>query len=579
MKSRFSPLAKVKSSLAALGLILTAVLPACGKNFIVTSALDTTNMTSLRGAIIAANSSPGVNKIFLSGSNGVYHLTIQGTNEDLGLSGDLDVRFGSLAIVGDSNVVIDATGLGDRVFDVLPRARLTISRVTITGGTAPGGTAQLLSAEQGGGILNRGRLTLNQCIVMGNSTADGPSSIGGSDGGMGGGIFNVGTLILNSCVIAGNSTGAGGGSLGINLQGGNGVPLRLSAGNGGVGAGLFNNPPGVAILTACTISSNHCGAGGLGLESDDSAGAGGSGGGIYNVGTMTLNSCLINGNSCGAGGRGTNTTIGAGMPGGAGGLGGGILNIDGRLLMNNCTVSDNSAGAGGAGGATTQQPPLSSIPGGQGGQGGFAGGILNESGTIFLSACTVVLNSGGKGGEGGPVLVGSALGGIGGPGGRGGGIFNTSIKGTIGKIRNTLVALNSPGGGGAGGAGIIIAFNGSPGQTGSGFDLSGPFTSKGFNLVGILDDSIGVTNAVKGDIAGDAASSVDPLLGPLAHNGGPTLTHALLPSSPAIDQGKNFGLHKDQRGHLRPFDYPLVSNSPDGDGSDIGAFEWDTAGN
>jgi hypothetical protein len=30
---------------------------------------------------------------------------------------------------------------------------------------------------------------------------------------------------------------------------------------------------------------------------------------------------------------------------------------------------------------------------------------------------------------------------------------------------------------------------------------------------------------------------VDPLLGPLANNGGPTLTHALLPGSPAIDAG------------------------------------------
>src|SRR5690606_28720924 len=34
-------------------------------------------------------------------------------------------------------------------------------------------------------------------------------------------------------------------------------------------------------------------------------------------------------------------------------------------------------------------------------------------------------------------------------------------------------------------------------------------------------------------------SAIDPLLGPLANNGGPTLTHALLPGSLAIDSGEN----------------------------------------
>ena len=48
----------------------------------------------------------------------------------------------------------------------------------------------------------------------------------------------------------------------------------------------------------------------------------------------------------------------------------------------------------------------------------------------------------------------------------------------------------------------------------------------------------------------------DPLLGPLHNNGGPTWTHALLPGSPAIDNGNSFGcldnnihlLTTDQRG-------------------------------
>lgn len=72
--------------------------------------------------------------------------------------------------------------------------------------------------------------------------------------------------------------------------------------------------------------------------------------------------------------------------------------------------------------------------------------------------------------------------------------------------------------------------------------------------------------------------NTDPLLGPLQDNSGPTLTHALLPGSPAIDQGKRrvngcLRSYTDQRGFPRPVDDPNVPNALGGDGSDIGAFE------
>src|SRR6185369_6103828 len=66
---------------------------------------------------------------------------------------------------------------------------------------------------------------------------------------------------------------------------------------------------------------------------------------------------------------------------------------------------------------------------------------------------------------------------------------------------------------------------------------------------------------------------LDPLLGPLQNNGGPTPTMALLPGSPAIDHGTNFGVLPDQRGRARPFDLTGIPNVPGGDGTDIGAFE------
>jgi hypothetical protein len=104
-------------------------------------------------------------------------------------------------------------------------------------------------------------------------------------------------------------------------------------------------------------------------------------------------------------------------------------------------------------------------------------------------------------------------------------------------------------------------------------DVSGDFTSQGFNLIGIAeDDSTGFTNGVAGDQVGSDAP-IDPLLGPLQMNGGPTPTQALLPGSPAIDQGFSFGLHADQRGQPRPHNFSALPNAPHGDGADIGAFE------
>lgn len=70
--------------------------------------------------------------------------------------------------------------------------------------------------------------------------------------------------------------------------------------------------------------------------------------------------------------------------------------------------------------------------------------------------------------------------------------------------------------------------------------------------------------------------SADPMLGPLADNGGPVQTHALLAGSPAIDAGENpSGLYTDERG----FSCPPVGQCVQvertiGPATDIGAFEF-----
>ena len=67
-------------------------------------------------------------------------------------------------------------------------------------------------------------------------------------------------------------------------------------------------------------------------------------------------------------------------------------------------------------------------------------------------------------------------------------------------------------------------------------------------------------SAVASDIIAAAAQ-----IGVLANNGGPTLTHALLAGSPAIDTAdSNSSPNIDQRGISRP----------QGAGPDIGAYEY-----
>ncbi len=75
-------------------------------------------------------------------------------------------------------------------------------------------------------------------------------------------------------------------------------------------------------------------------------------------------------------------------------------------------------------------------------------------------------------------------------------------------------------------------------------------------------------------IGGNGALSViNPLLDPLADNGGPTLTHALQAGSLAIDAGNADGLLMDQRGMARTIDDPAVVNGVLSDGTDMGSYE------
>lgn len=536
-----------------------------GATFKIFDPSDTTNVTSLRGAILESNRRGGNNNILLY--TNVYQLSLAGGEN--GSAGGLVLTRGTVTIGSATTnmTVITAAGLGDRVLHVSSRARLTLSHVIITGGTTANGTNGVISAGGygigGAGIYNEGTLTLLNCVVTGNSTGSGGKSYFGytpGGGGPGGGIYNSGMLVVLNSIISSNSTGIG-------AEG----DLNGTAGSGGDGAGIYNT--GQAALFTSTIIGNITGTGGIGYTNQSNGGRGGNGAGIYNLGSLALNRSTVSGNLCGIGG---NAGIGPGSGiGGSGGDGGGIYNADVAALTL-CTISGNSGGVGGIGG-----------DGGVGGLGGFGGGIFNagaQSNALVLLSCTVAANSTGMGGAGGNTyFTGTGdSGGNGGAGGDGGGIINVTNAFSA-ALRNTLVALNSDGAGGAGGLGANVvggptnffpnATNGSPGLSGSSPDLDGSFISQRFNLIGESDGSDGFVDAVGNDLVGSISTPIDPLLGPLQNNSGPTATQALLPGSPAINQGKAFGLGKDQRGLGRTYQFPGIPNALHGDGTDIGAFE------
>lgn len=283
--------------------------------------------------------------------------------------------------------------------DGAPSVTVTIFGLTIANGNVNGGTFETGS---GGGIWNRGTLTIDSCIVTGNQAN------------FGGGVVNLGTLTIVRTTIANNTTTENGGGLG-NVPGDAQTSLTIEAstisdnGSSGQGGGIFNSDPDVIIITNTTISSNSAF------------------------------------------------------------QGAGISNLT-QIHLNGVTVTANNASSNG-------------------------GGIRNAGVIVFT---------------------------------------------------NTILAGN----------------NSPAGPDGFGFD----FGSLDYNLIGNTS-GMQISGFVSHNL-----SDVNPRLGPLAHNGGLTRTHELLDGSPAIDAGLTT-LITDQRGSPKPIDNASVPNAAGGDGSDIGAYE------
>jgi CSLREA domain-containing protein len=129
----------------------------------------------------------------------------------------------------------------------------------------------------------------------------------------------------------------------------------------------------------------------------------------------------------------------------------------------------------------------------------------------------------------------------------GGGIRTIGDAATLNNVTVTnntadAVAGDAPGDGGGisvGGGDLLTISNsivaGNHDPT-SDPDCSGTLTSAGFNLIGQVTAGCTFTPTT-GDKTGTSGAPLDPVLGALGDNGGPTQTHALLTGSPAIDAG------------------------------------------
>lgn len=248
-------------------------------------------------------------------------------------------------------------------------------------------------------------------------------------------------------------------------------------------------------------------------------------GGIRNIGTLTLDRAIIQHNRANGS---TSSDIGGGICNGCG-------PGTGTLTLLNSIVSGNTADRGG--GIFSNATLIitgSSIISNTARAGGGLMNYASVSGSAALTNSTVSGNTATSGVAGISQETGAIR------------ITNSTISGNVGNVggfyhgdgtstlRNTIIANNDPG---------------------TDCLLFGTITSSGHNLSS--DSTCGFT-------AGGDLQNADPLLGPLANNGGPTPTHALLPGSPAFDAGTNTGCPAtDQRGITRP----------QGIRCDIGAFE------
>jgi hypothetical protein len=488
---------------------------------------------------------------------------VAGTHElvddDIAIADDVTING-----TGAGSAIVDANG-DDRAFTIEPGTVATLTAMTIengfdgTGGAIlNGGTLTLDGVEilnsvalgDGGAIasdlgefLRAGPVPLgtglSTTLTVRNSTLGGADmeadgNRAGSDGsGDGGAIYaNDTALTIENSVLENNETRDGqGGGLGLDDDTVANVSDSRFLGNFATedGGGIEVDDGSSLSLVRSLVSGNVAnfgddGNGGGGIENEDESTTNivdssitgntvvfsGPGGGIENNNegtTMTITRSTIAGN-----GFEVVVESRALLGAGATGEGGGLANMDGaEVSITNSTVSGNEASD--------------------------AAGLLNDLGfqqetpasIMRLVHVTIADNEMGDGNNGA-------------------GITNLGAPPKSKGILDGDLTLKS----------VLLTNNTRPGGNPSNCDGEGAFVSQGTNLEDADTCDFGSTPG-DGDLI-----NMNPVIGPLADNGGETQTHALLEGSPAIHAASNDGCPADdQRGVPRP----------QGPACDIGAYE------
>ncbi len=451
---------------------------------------------------------------------GTYILTL--VNNVNGGGNGLPQVTSVITINGYGSTIMRSTAAGTpefRIANVVAGGDLTLNDLTISHGL-------FTTASPAAGLRNWGALTLNRCVVENNSTA-----------GNGGGISQASgaTLVLNDTTVRLNHAGNWGGGI-VNsdasaVLNNSIVQENTVSGGGADGGGIFNRAT-AAGGSPTVLTLNHTRV----LSNTAAGGSGPTGGGIASIvqpggsSVVTINDSTIAGNQAQYGG-GVMIGSNSGQP-----------LADAHATINRSTISHNTA----------VDPAGSSADG---------GGIETYNATLTVANSTI---------SGNTVTAATYS--------SGGGIWMGGYADALPSVLNlinTTVTGNSAGSGGGvsnyldaanasamvNSANTIVAGNTAPTGGNCGAE-GGTFTSLGYNIENT--DTCGFNHSTD-------QTNTDPLLGPLANNGGPTETHALLTGSPAIGAASSAvcaaapvsGI--DQRGISRP----------QGSGCDVGAYEFE----
>jgi predicted outer membrane repeat protein len=581
--SRFARLRAVPLLLALLALALLASAgTASAATFTVDDATDaaltnpagtscsSTNGGSctLRAAVQAADNTGGANTITLPA--GDFKLTIPSTGQGDPSTGDLDIKGGvevTIAGAGAGVSVIDANHI-DRAFAVLEGASLSISGVTIEhGDTGHEASEKSTKDGYGGAIYNDGALSINSSLLTGNTSYDGGGAIysdteasstsitnstvtrNAADDGGGVLIVYSGSINLTNDTLTNNSADEEGGVV-YAEETGSVVGTVTVAGStmsdntaDDEGGAMYLEYAGPTSVTSSTFSANN--------TDDDEGGA------IYDYdsGRLTVQDSTFSANTAGDDDGGavytddTDLTVASSAFSSNEGEEGGAIYVDGSSSAAKESIEQSSFNGNHAtddeGGAIYDDYGNLSIAGStftQNSASYYAGALYYDSGdALSLVNDTLDSNQAQEGGAiyfdteastGAISLLNDTI--VRNTGYYGGGIaypyYANSIENSIiAENTGTLYSLED----GGGDCYYSVGYDKHTADRGNNIDSDGTC----FGGLGVPGDQIGV----------------DPLVAPLAANGGPVETDALLAGSPAIGKADGSACPPtDARGVPRP---------------------------